>query len=172
MLPPGALDAVFLNDVIDFVDRSALAGFLDGIRRSLKADGRLVIRDPNGGPDRVISECYRAGFALVEARVPLSGPSQSFATGWYALKFRPSDVQPSVLPRQGRPARWRTRLHLLEELFRSGLVDREFLRSKWESVRDAPGPYDPHSDEARDLVAAARAVGLLSDAEAESLLRR
>jgi SAM-dependent methyltransferase len=156
-------------DVIDHVDREVLAGFLDGIRRSLKPDGRMVIRDPNPGPDRVICECYRAGFALVEARVPLEGPSIAFASGWYALKFRRSEVQSPVLPRDGRPARWRVRLHLAEELFRAGLLSRDRLRAKWESVRDRPGPYDPKADETRDLVAAAHAVGVLADDEARAL---
>jgi arsenite methyltransferase len=172
-LPRDALDVVFLNDVIDYVDRSALAGFLAGIRQALRVDGRLVVRDPNGGADRVIAECYRAGFALVEAKIPLPrAPARSFATGWYALKLRKADVQPAILPRLGRPARHRTRLHLAEELFRAGVLTREQLRAKWEAIRDAPGPFDPATDEVRDLVRAARAVDVLTEEEAAAATRR
>lgn len=173
MLPPDCMDAIFLNDVIDWVERPALAGFLAGIRAALKEDGRLVIRDPSGGPDRVISELYRAGFALVEAKIPLEdAPSRSFSTGWYALKLRRSQTQPSILPRLGRPARYRVRLHLADELFRMGLLTREELRAKWEAVQNRPGPFDPAADEARDLVQAARAVDVLSEEEAETILAR
>jgi SAM-dependent methyltransferase len=172
-LPKDALDVVFLNDVIDYVDRAALAGFLAGIRQALRADGRLVVRDPNGGADRVVAECYRAGFALVEAKIPLPrAPSRSFATGWYALKLRKADVQPAILPRLGRPARHRTRLHLAEELFRAGVLTREQLRAKWEAIRDEPGPFDPAVDEVRDLVRAARAAGVLTEEEAAAATRR
>ena len=172
-LPEDSLDVVFLNDVIDYVERPALAGFLAGIRTALKGDGRLVIRDPNGGSERVISECYRAGFALVEAIIPLrNAPARSFAGGWYALKLRRSEVQPAILPRLGQPARHRTSLHLAEELFRSGLLTRDQLRAKWEAIRDAPGAFDPKTDEARDLIRAARAVGVLTEVEAQGLLQK
>jgi SAM-dependent methyltransferase len=172
-LPADSLDVVFLNDVIDYVERPALAGFLAGIHTALKGDGRLVIRDPNGGAERVISECYRAGFALVEAIIPLRNvPARSFAGGWYALKLRRAEVQPAILPRLGQPARHRTRLHLAEELFRGGLLSRDGLRAKWEAIRDAPGAFDPRTDESRDLIRAARAVGVLTDEEAEALTAR
>lgn len=98
-LPADRMDAIFLNDVIDWVERRSLAGFLAGLRAALKEDGRLVIRDPSGGPDRVIAELYRAGFSLVEAKIPLvDAPSRSFGTGWYALKVRRSQIQPAILP--------------------------------------------------------------------------
>ncbi|MHC5010099.1 MAG: class I SAM-dependent methyltransferase [Planctomycetota bacterium] len=169
-LEAGRFDAVFLNDVIDWVERQYLAGFLAGIREALKADGRLVIRDPSGGAGRVIAECYRAGFALVEAKIPLANtPARSFSTGWYALKLRPSDVQPAILPRLGRPARYRVRLHLAEELFRMGLLTRDELRTRWEAIRDRPGGFDPDTDEALDLVRAAEAVDVLTPEEAEAL---
>ncbi|MFV1959627.1 MAG: class I SAM-dependent methyltransferase [Planctomycetota bacterium] len=172
-LPPDSLDAIFMNNVIDWVERRALAGFLAGVRTALKSDGRLVIRDPSGGPDRVIAELYRAGFALVEAKIPLEDvPGRSFSTGWYALKLRRSEVQPAIFPRLGLPARYRTRLHLAEELFRQGLLTREELRAKWEAIRNQPGAFDPRKDEARDLVRAARAVDVLTDAEAEALRAR
>jgi len=172
-LPADSLDAIFLNDVIDWVERSALAGFLAGLREALKSDGRLVIRDPSGGPDRVIAELYRAGFSLVEAKIPLErAPSRSFGTGWYALKVRRAEVQPSILPRLGRPTRYRVRLQLAEELFRMGLLTRKELRAKWEAVRDRPGPFDPAVDEARDLVAAARALEVLTEEEAAQVLER
>lgn len=172
-LPPDALDVVFLNDVIDYVERPALAGFLAGIRAALKADGRLVIRDPNGGADRVISECYRAGFALVEAIVPLrNAPQRSFTGGWYALRLRRAEVQPSLLPRLGEPARGRTRLHLAEELFRAGLLSREELRSTWESVRDLPEGQAGPAAEGRDLIRAAEALGVFSPERAEALRAR
>lgn len=173
MLPEGALDAIFMNNVIDWVERPALAGFLEGIRRALKPDGRLVIRDPSGGPDRVIAELYRAGFTLVEAKIPLeSAPNPSFATGWYALKLRRGEPQPAVLPRLGRPARYRFRLHLAEEMFRAGLLTREELRARWEAIRDRPGEYDPARDELRDLVRAAEALDVVESAEAAALLER
>ncbi len=122
-LPEGKLDAIFMNNVIDWVERRALAGFLAGVRGALKPDGRLIIRDPSGGPDRVIAELYRAGFALVEAKIPLETASdRSFSTGWYALKLRPAEIQPALFPRLGLPERHRTRLHLAEELFRMGLL--------------------------------------------------
>jgi SAM-dependent methyltransferase len=173
LLPEGALDVVFLNDVIDYVERAALAGFLAGIRAALKPDGRVIVRDPNGGADRVVAECYRAGLALVEAKIPLAGaPQRSFAGGWYALKMRRGEVQPAILPRLGRPARHRTRLHVAEELFRAGLLTRDQLRAKWEAIRDAPGAFDARADEARDLVTAARALGLLTEEEAARLAPR
>jgi SAM-dependent methyltransferase len=169
-LKPDTLDVVFLNDVIDYVERSALAGFLAGIRAALKSDGRLVIRDPNGGCDRVISECHRAGFTLVEAILPLrNAPPRSFAGGWYALKLRRAEVQPAVLPRLGEPARHRTRLHLAEECFRAGLLTREELRSAWEASRDEPGAFDPAVDEALELVNAAECVGAMGKERAAAL---
>lgn len=172
-LPEGQLDAVLLNDVIDWVERPALAGLLAGIRRALKPAGRLVIRDPNGGADRVIAELYRSGFALVEARVPLEQtPGRSFATGWYALKLRRAEVQPAVLPRLGRPARYGFRLHLAEELYRLGLLEREELRAKWREVRDREGPFDPATDDARDLIRAAEALDVLDAEEAQALRKR
>ena len=172
-LKPDSLDVVLLNDVIDYVERSALAGFLAGIRASLKSDGRLVIRDPNGGCDRVISECYRAGFALVEAILPLrNAPPRSFAGGWYALKLRRAELQPAVLPRIGEPARHRTRLHLAEECFRAGLLTRDELRSVWEAARDEPGAFDPKVDEPRELIRAAEAVGVFSKERADALRAR
>ncbi len=172
-LPADSVDAIFLNDVIDWVERSALAGFLAGLREALKADGRLVIRDPSGGPDRVIAELYRAGFSLVEAKIPLEqAPERSFGTGWYALKVRRAEVQPSILPRLGRPTRYRVRLHLAEELYRMGLLTREELRARWEAIRDRPGPFDPAVDEARDLTEAARALDVLTDEEAARVLER
>lgn len=169
-LKADTLDVVFLNDVIDYVDRPALAGFLAGIRAALKTDGRLVIRDPNGGCDRVIAECHRAGFALVEAILPLrNAPPRSFAGGWYALKLRRAEIQPAVLPRLGEPARHRTRLHLAEECFRAGLLTRDELRATWESSRDEPGAFDPAVDEALELVAAAEAVGVFPKERAAAL---
>ncbi len=171
MLPSGQLDAVFLNDVIDYVGRSALAGFLAGIRSALKPAGRLVIRDPNGNPDRVIAECYRAGFTLVEAKVPLSSvPTRTFSNTWYALKLRRAEeMQPAILPRLGKPTRFRTRLHLAEELFRLGLISREELRNTWERIENAPGSFDPKVDEALDLIRAAEAIGVVPAKRAEAL---
>ena len=172
-LPSDNLDAIFLNDVIDWVERPALAGFLAGLREALKENGRLVIRDPSGGPDRVISELYRSGFALVEAKIPLeSAPARSFSSGWYALKVRRSKIPPGILPRLGRPDRYRTRLHLAEELFRAGLLTREELRATWETIRELPGPFDPKLDEALDLLKAARALDVLDEAKAKAVLER
>ena len=99
-------------------------------------------------------------------------PERSFSTGWYALKLRRSEVQPAILPRLGRPARYRVRLHLAEELFRMGLFTREELRARWEAIRDLPGPFDPKVDEARDLIRAAQAVDVLTADEAEAFLAR
>lgn len=174
MLPKGSLDAVFLNDVIDYVERAALAGFLDGIREALKPAGRLIVRDPNGNPDRVISECYRAGFRLIEAKVPLGDvPSRTFSSGWYALNLRRADdKQPAILPRLGKPRRYRMRLHLAEELFRAGLLTREELRSTWESIQNAPGDFDPTVDEALDLIKAAEAAQVLPAKKAAALRKR
>jgi len=171
MLPEDSLDAVFLNDVIDYVDRSALAGFLDGIRVALKRNGRLILRDPKGNPSRVIAECYRAGFNLVEAKIPLDDvPQSSFSSSWYALKLRRAEeMQPAILPRLGEPRSYRTRLHLAEELFRAGLLSREELRTAWESIVNAPGEFDPKTDEPLDLVRAAEAVGVLSEERANAL---
>ncbi|MDJ0521209.1 MAG: methyltransferase domain-containing protein [Planctomycetota bacterium] len=174
MLPKDSLDAVFLNDVIDYVERSALAGFLDGIRVALKRNGRLILRDPKGNPSRVISECYRAGFNLVEAKIPLGDvPQSSFSSSWYALKLRRAEqMQPAILPRLGEPRRYRTRLHLAEELFRAGLLSREELRTTWESIVNAPGEFDPKTDEPEDLIRAAQAAGVLSAERAGALRKR
>lgn len=174
MLARDSLDAVFVNDVIDHVDRSALAGFLAGIRSALKPSGRLIIRDPNGGPGRVIAECYRHGFTLIEARVPLENmPRRSFTSGWYALKLQRADrMQPALLPRQGKPDRRLTRLHLAEELFRAGVLTREELRRTWERIENAPGDFDPRTDEALDLIDAAEAVGAVSKDTAATLRSR
>ena len=173
-LPEGTLDAVFLNDVIDYVAREALTGFLDGIRRSLKPTGRLILRDPNGGADRVIAECYRAGFALVEAKIPLGGaPKRAFRDAWYALKLRVAEgPQAAILPRLGKPAAHRTRLHLAEELFRAGLISRAELRTLWHRVQTTQGPFDPARDEAEDLIRAAEALGVLDAALAGTLRSR
>jgi SAM-dependent methyltransferase len=166
-------DAVLLNDVIDYVDRGALAGFLAGIRAALKTEGRLVIRDPNGGSDRVIAECHRAGFSLVEAIVPLrEAPPGSFAGGWYALKLRRAEPQHAILPRLGQPARHRTRLLLAEELFRAGLIARDELRATWERVRETPGGPDAVADEASDLLRAAEALEVLPPARVAELRAR
>ncbi|MDA1195899.1 MAG: methyltransferase domain-containing protein [Planctomycetota bacterium] len=172
MLQRDSLDAVFVNDVIDHVDRSALAGFLAGIRSALKASGRLIIRDPNGGPGRVIAECYRHGFTLIEARVPLEDmPRRSFTSGWYALKLQRADrMQPSLLPRGGKPNRRLTKLHLAEELFRVELLSREELRTTWETIESAAEPFDPEIDERLDLIRAAEAVGAI-DASTAARLR-
>jgi SAM-dependent methyltransferase len=169
-LPKDTLDVVFLNDVIDYVDRSVLAGFLAGIRQGLKSDGRLVIRDPNGGCDRVVAECYRAGFALVEAILPLRNtPPRSFTGGWYALKLRRAEVQPAILPRLGEPARHRFRLHVAEECFRAGLLTRDELRATWEAIRDTQGAFDPQADESLDLIRAAECLGVFGKERAEAL---
>lgn len=173
-LPKGQMDAVFLNDVIDYVDRRALAGFLAGIRDSLRPSGRLIVRDPNGGVDRIIAECHRAGFVLIEAKIPLDeAPKRSFSDSWYALKLRLGEgMQPAILPRLGKPARYRTRLHLAEELFRAGLLSRDELRQLWESVQNTQGAFDPRVDEAHDLIVAAQAVGVLSAERATELRKR
>lgn len=174
MLPEASLEAVFLNNVIDYVERRALAGFLEGIRLALKPGGRLLIRDPHGNPDRVIAECYRAGFTLIEAQIPLTGvPQPAFSSGWYAVKLRRGESrQPAILPRLGKPERHRFRLHLAEELFREGLLTREELRARWEAIQNAPGAFDPRVDEARDLLEAAAAVGVLDEADAGARLAR
>ena len=172
-LAADSYDAVLLNDVIDYVDRGALVGFMAGIRAALKPDGRLVIRDPNGGSDRVIAECHRAGFALVEAIVPLrDAPPSSFAGGWYALKLRRAEPQHAILPRLGQPARHRTRLLLAEELFRAGLISRDELRATWERVRETAGGAEPPVDEALDLIKAAEALEVLSPTRAQELRSR
>jgi ubiquinone/menaquinone biosynthesis C-methylase UbiE len=174
MLPKDSLDAVFLNDVIDYVERSALAGFLDGIRIALKTNGRLILRDPKGNPSRVIAECYRAGFNLVEAKIPLGDvPQSSFSSSWYALKLRRAEeMQPAILPRLGEPRHYRTRLHLAEELFRAGLLSREELRTTWESIVNAPGEFDPATGESLDLLRAAEAADVLSKERAAALRER
>ncbi len=174
MLPKDSLDAVFLNDVIDYVERSALLGFLDGIRVALKRNGRLIIRDPKGNPSRVISECYRAGFNLVAAKIPLVDvPQGSFSSSWYALKLRRAEhMQPAILPRLGEPRRYRTRLHLAEELFRAGLLTREQLRSTWESIVSRGGAFDPKTDEKLDLIRAAEATDVIDAARATALRKR
>lgn len=170
LLPDNTLDAVFLNDVVDYVTRDALVGFLDGIRRSLKERGRLIIRDPNGNPDRVIAECYRAGFSLVEAKVPLPGaPARSFSREWYALKFQRAERRHAILPRQGRPKRYRTRLHIAEELFRSNLIDRKELRAIWDRIASLDGDFDPRVDEHLELLRAAETFELLPKARLEAL---
>jgi SAM-dependent methyltransferase len=164
-------DAILLNDVIDHVERDALAGFLAGLRGALKPEGRLVVRDPNGGADRVIAEGYRAGFSLVEAMLPLRGaPPRSFTGGWYALKLRRGAPQHALLPRLGQPERHRTRLFLAEELFRAGLLAREDLRAVWERIRERPGGADPAAEDALDLVRAAEALDVLAP-EALAALR-
>ena len=174
MLPKNALDAVFLNDVIDYVERSALAGFLAGIRSSLKASGRLIVRDPNGGPGRVIAECYRAGFTLIEAKVPLENvPRRSYTSGWYALKLLRADhMQHPILPRLGKPSRYRMRLHLAEELFRQNVITRKELRATWEMIQNAPGDFDPEVDEQLDLIRAAEALEVVTPERAEALRAR
>ena len=173
-LPKATMDAVFLNDVIDYVDRRALAGFLAGIRESLRPSGRLIVRDPNGGVDRVIAECHRAGFVLVEAKIPLDeAPKRSFSDSWYALKLRLGEgMQPAILPRLGKPARYRTRLHLAEELFRAGLLSRDELRELWETVHNIQGAFDPRVDEAEDLITAAQALGVVTGARVTTLRAR
>ena len=172
-LPKDALDVVFLNDVIDYVERPALAGFLAGIREALKADGRLVIRDPNGSPDRVIAECHRAGFALVEAIVPLrNAPVRTFAGGWYALKLRRAEPQAAVLPRLGEPTRHRTRVLLAEELFRLGVLTREELRGVWDALRTQDDGEGGPAAEARDLIQAGEALGLFGAEQAQALRGR
>lgn len=174
MLPSDALDAVFLNDVIDYVGRSALAGFLAGIRFALKPAGRLVIRDPNGNPDRIIAECYRAGFTLVEAKVPLANATtRTFSNSWYALKLRRAEeMQPAILPRLGKPPRYRTRLHLAEELFRLGLIGREELRATWERIENTEGEFDPRIHEPLDLIRAAEAIHVVDPEKAQALRER
>jgi ubiquinone/menaquinone biosynthesis C-methylase UbiE len=171
MLPKDTLDAVFLNDVIDYVGRSALAGFLAGIRIALKPAGRLVIRDPNGNPDRIIAECYRAGFTLVEAKVPLGNvTTRTFSNHWYALKLRRAEeMQPAILPRLGKPPRYRTRLHLAEELFRLDLITREELRTIWERIENQQGAFDPRVDEHLDLIRAAEALDVIGTEEADAM---
>lgn len=172
-LPADALDVVFLNDVIDYVERPALPGFLSGIRAALKPDGRLVIRDPNGGPDRVIAACHRAGFGLVEAIVPLrNAPARTFAGGWYALKLRRAEPQPAVLPRLGEPARHGTRVLLAEELFRLGVLSRDELRGVWDRLRThGPGEAGTAS-EADDLLRAAEALEVFPPELAATLRAR
>jgi ubiquinone/menaquinone biosynthesis C-methylase UbiE len=174
MLPKNALDAIFINDVINYVDRAAQAGFLDGIRSALKPAGRLIIRDPKGNPDRVISECYRAGFILVEAKIPLgTQPIRMSGGGWYALKLRRAEnTQPAILPRRGEPERYRTRLHLAEELFRMGLFTREEFAATWEAIQNAPGDFDPQVDEALDAIGAAEALDIVDATKAAELKAR
>ena len=174
MLPKNEMDAVFLNDVIDVVERRALAGFLAGIRASLKPSGRLIIRDPNGDPARVIAECYRAGFSLAEAKIPLkTATAKSFANDWYALKLRVAERPPhALLPRLGQPARYRTRLHLAEELFRDGLLSRDELRARWEAIQNTGGSFDPAIDEARDLIRAAESLSVVESTLAKILNER
>jgi SAM-dependent methyltransferase len=168
-----AYDAVLLNDVIDHVERGALAGFLAGLRAALKSDGRLVIRDPNGGADRVIAECHRAGFALVEGLVPLPNPPPgSFAGGWYALKLRRAEPQHAILPRLGQPARHRTRLFLAEELFRAGLIERAELRATWERIAQRPPEGEAGEAEALDLLRAAQALEILPEERLAELRAR
>lgn len=172
-LEANGYDAVLLNDVIDHVERAALAGFLAGIRAALKGDGRLVIRDPNGGADRVIAECHRAGFALVEALVPLPNPPPgSFAGGWYALKLRRAEPQHAILPRLGHPVRHRTRLFLAEELFRAGLIARDELRATWERIGERPPAGEAPQAEALDLLRAAEALEILPAARLAELRQR
>lgn len=174
MLATDSLDAVFVNDVIDHVDRSALAGFLAGIRSALKPSGRLIIRDPNGGPGRVIAECYRHGFTLIDAKVPLEdSPRRSFTSGWYALKLQRADrMPPALLPRHGKPDRRLTRLHLAEELFRRGVLTRKELRRAWERIENAPAAEDADLEERLDLIAAAEAVDAIPAETAKALRAR
>lgn len=173
MLPKNTLDVVFLNDVIDYVKRGALVGFLEGIRVALKERGRLIIRDPNGGPGRVIAECYRAGFSLDEARIPLpDAPGRSFSSSWYALKLRRATHQHAILPRLGEPRRYRTRLHLAEELFRAGVIDRNEVSAIWDATGRLGRDFDPEVDEALDLIRAAEAVGTVDAKQAEALRKR
>lgn len=173
LLPAQKLDGVFLNDVIDYVERRSLAGFLAGIRNALKPTGRLVVRDPNGGADRIVAECYRAGFTLVEAKIPLREAAQgTFSDSWYALKLRLADrPQASILPRLGQPERRRTRLLVAEEMYRLGMIEREHLRRIWERVQSLPGAADPAADERRDLLDAAAALDLLEPAQLDRLRR-
>lgn len=174
MLTEDSVDVVFLNDVIDVVDRRALPGLLEGIRRSLREGGRLVIRDPKGGADRVIAECYRAGFNLVEAKVPLPDAGRpGFGTNWYGLKFQRSGRRRhSVLTRLGRPARYHTRVLIAEELYRAGVIDRGDLRGIWDRIQNRGGRYDPAQDEPRDLIRAAEALEVLSADHAAALRKR
>ncbi len=174
MLPRERLDAVFMNDVIDYVERRALAGFLAGVRAALRPTGRLVIRDPNGGVGRVIAEFHRAGFELVEAKVPLrEAPQSSFGDSWYALKLRVGDgPRPSLLPRLGRPSARTTRLLLVEELYRRGLLERAELRAAWEAIESAPPSAAPEREDATDLVVAAEALGALDPALARRVRER
>lgn len=173
MLPKNTLDAVFLNDVINYVSRDALVGFLEGIRIALKERGRLIIRDPNPAPGRVIAECYRAGFSLDEAKIPLPGaPEKSFSSSWYALKLRRATLQHSIFPRLGEPKRYRTRLLLAEELFRAGVIQRSELAAIWDSIGRLGRDFDPRTDEALDLIRAAEAIGTISAGDAKNLRQR
>lgn len=173
MLPKNTLDAVFLNDVINYVNRDALVGFLEGIRTALKERGRLIIRDPNPGPGRVIAECYRAGFTLDEAKIPLPGvPEKSFSSSWYALKLRRATLQHSILPRLGEPKRYRTRLLLAEELFRADVITRPELAALWDSIGRLGRDFDPRKDEALELIKAAESIGAIKGPRAQELRKR
>ncbi len=173
-LAADSVDAVFVNNVIHHVERWALSGFLHGLRKALKPSGRLIIRDPNGGPGRVIAECYRHGFTLIEARVPLEDmPRPAFSAGWYALKLQRADrTPPPLLPQGGRPSRRLVQLHLAEELFRAGVLTREELSTTWERITDAGGTFDPDVDERLDLIKAAAAVGVLGREQSAELEQR
>ena len=130
-----------------------------------------MIRDPKGGADRVIAECYRAGFDLVEAKVPLPGAMRpGFGTSWYGLKFhRSSRKRHSLLPRLGQPPRFHTRTLVAEELYRAGVIDRGELRGLWERIQNRGGRYDARRDEALDLIRAAEALEILSADHAAAL---
>ncbi len=169
-LPVNGLDVVFLNNVIDFVERDALVGFLAGIHAALRDGGRLIIRDPKGGADRVIAECYREGFSLMEAKIPLhSATAQPFTDYWYALRLRKAKRQHAILPRRRSPMRYRTRLHLAEELFRAGVMPREELRATWERIHNREGNFDPNVDEKLDLIKAAEALEVVTPERAQRM---
>ena len=82
------------------------------------------------------------------------------------------NTQPAILPRQSEPQRYRTRLHLAEELFRAGLFTREEFRATWEAIQNAPGSFDPAVDEDLDLIRAAEAVGVMNAETAGELRAR
>ncbi|MCZ6682627.1 MAG: class I SAM-dependent methyltransferase [Planctomycetota bacterium] len=93
-LPSGVVDAAFLHDVANHVDRNARPKLYASIARALKPDGCLVLIDPHGGALRLLEELGAFGFHTEEDFDGVSGKilDTKLVSG-IRLRFRPDGTR-------------------------------------------------------------------------------
>ncbi|MFH1035922.1 MAG: class I SAM-dependent methyltransferase [Pseudomonadota bacterium] len=107
-LEPGSLDVVFASNLLEHLERSAVLGLLEGVRRALKPGGRLILIQPN------FRLCYRHYFDDYTHQSIFTDESLCglLVSEGFAIEHRRGGYLPLTIKSRLPKSYWLTKLYL------------------------------------------------------------